>query len=95
MIVGCDCTRRRGVRPLRDALWPRKGARRRSPGEHAPVEVAAKEVIAADEWQANGMREDGWQRIPQSAPIAQGIEQRFPKPCVAGSNPAGGAEYFS
>ena len=25
------------------------------------------------------------------APIAQGIEQRFPKPCVAGSNPAGGA----
>ena len=32
-------------------------------------------MIAADEWQANGMREDGWQRIPQSAPIAQGIEQ--------------------
>ena len=25
------------------------------------------------------------------APIAQGIEQGFPKPCVAGSNPAGGA----
>ena len=24
------------------------------------------------------------------APVAQGIEQRFPKPCVAGSNPAGG-----
>ena len=23
--------------------------------------------------------------------VAQGIEQRFPKPCVAGSNPAGGA----
>jgi hypothetical protein len=22
--------------------------------------------------------------------VAQGIEQRFPKPCVAGSNPAGG-----
>ncbi len=26
-----------------------------------------------------------------SAPVAQGIEQRFPKPRVAGSNPAGGA----
>src|SRR6476469_4101653 len=26
------------------------------------------------------------------APIAQGIEQRFPKPRVAGSNPAGGAK---
>jgi hypothetical protein len=25
------------------------------------------------------------------APVAQGIERRFPKPCVAGSNPAGGA----
>jgi hypothetical protein len=24
------------------------------------------------------------------APVAQGIEQRFPKPCAAGSNPAGG-----
>ena len=24
------------------------------------------------------------------APVAQGIERRFPKPCVAGSNPAGG-----
>ncbi len=24
------------------------------------------------------------------APVAQGIEHRFPKPCVAGSNPAGG-----
>src|SRR3954471_11297012 len=23
--------------------------------------------------------------------VAQGIEHRFPKPCVAGSNPAGGA----
>jgi hypothetical protein len=29
-----------------------------------------------------------------SAPIAQGIEQRFPKPCVVGSNPTGGAEVF-
>ena len=25
-----------------------------------------------------------------AAPVAQGIERRFPKPCVAGSNPAGG-----
>ena len=24
------------------------------------------------------------------APVAQGIERRFPKPCVVGSNPAGG-----
>ena len=24
------------------------------------------------------------------APVAQGIEHRFPKPCAAGSNPAGG-----
>ena len=27
------------------------------------------------------------------APVAQGIEQRFPKPCAAGSNPAGGTPY--
>src|ERR1017187_9219124 len=26
------------------------------------------------------------------APVAQGIERRFPKPCVAGSNPAWGAK---
>ena len=26
-------------------------------------------------------------------PVAQGIERRFPKPCVAGSNPAGVATY--
>ena len=74
---------------------PRRALGGNRPGEQAPVEVAAKEVIAADEWQANGMREDGWQRIPQSAPIAQGIEQRFPKPCVVGSNPAGGADVMS
>jgi hypothetical protein len=29
------------------------------------------------------------------APVAQGIEHRFPKPCVAGSNPAGGANVKS
>ena len=28
----------------------------------------------------------------QLAPVAQRIERRFPKPCVAGSSPAGGAE---
>ena len=27
---------------------------------------------------------------PAPASVAQGIEHRFPKPCVAGSNPAGG-----
>lgn len=29
-------------------------------------------------------------RLCARAPVAQGIEHRFPKPCVAGSNPAGG-----
>jgi hypothetical protein len=29
------------------------------------------------------------------APVAQGIEQRFPKPQVAGSNPAGSAKKFA
>jgi hypothetical protein len=29
------------------------------------------------------------------APVAQGIERRFPKPCVAGSNPARGANVMS
>ena len=29
------------------------------------------------------------------APVAQGIERRFPKPCVAGSNPAGGTSTFA
>src|SRR5688572_18012983 len=37
---------------------------------------------------------DGSSQRPQKvrpALVAQGIEQRFPKPCVAGSIPAGGA----
>ena len=29
--------------------------------------------------------------IGESAPVAQGIERRFPKPCVGGSNPLGSA----
>ena len=29
--------------------------------------------------------------IGKSAPVAQGIERRFPKPCVGGSNPLGSA----
>jgi hypothetical protein len=31
---------------------------------------------------------------PCAALVAQGIERRFPKPCVAGSNPAGGTHHF-
>src|SRR5207245_11327936 len=30
---------------------------------------------------------------PPPAPVAQRIERRFPKPCVAGSTPAGGADF--
>jgi hypothetical protein len=30
-----------------------------------------------------------WENL-KFALVAQGIEHRFPKPCVAGSNPAGG-----
>jgi hypothetical protein len=30
---------------------------------------------------------------PGPAPVAQWIERRFPKPCVAGSSPAGGARF--
>ena len=30
--------------------------------------------------------------LARAAPVAQGIERRFPKPCVAGSNPAGGTQ---
>ena len=29
--------------------------------------------------------------ISKRAPVAQGIERRFPKPCVGGSNPLGSA----
>ncbi len=29
--------------------------------------------------------------ISKCAPVAQGIERRFPKPCVGGSNPLGSA----
>jgi hypothetical protein len=31
----------------------------------------------------------GWDFVAHPGSVAQGIEQRFPKPCVAGSNPAG------
>lgn len=34
-------------------------------------------------------------RLCPRAPVAQGIEHRFPKPCVAGSNPAGGTAKIS
>jgi hypothetical protein len=34
----------------------------------------------------------GW--VPPAL-VAQGIEQRFPKPCVAGSIPAGGTQKIS
>src|SRR5690348_1394268 len=30
-----------------------------------------------------------------AGPVAQGIERRFPKPCVAGSNPAGATDVVS
>ena len=30
--------------------------------------------------------------IGKCAPVAQGIERRFPKPCVGGSNPLGSAK---
>jgi hypothetical protein len=33
-------------------------------------------------------------RLYTAALVAQGIEQRFPKPCVAGSNPAGGTHIY-
>ena len=39
--------------------------------------------------EASDYPENGY--LPGIAPVAQGIERRFPKPCVAGSNPAGGA----
>ncbi len=31
--------------------------------------------------------------IGKCAPVAQGIERRFPKPCVGGSNPLGSASF--
>ena len=39
---------------------------------------------------AGGIEDLDIQCLRRSALIAQGIEHRFPKPCVAGSNPAGG-----
>ena len=33
--------------------------------------------------------------LKRRAPVAQRIERRFPKPCVAGSSPAGGADQSS
>ena len=41
-------------------------------------------------WHAGAMEDLDIQCLRRSALIAQGIEHRFPKPCVAGSNPAGG-----
>ncbi len=41
-------------------------------------------------WHADRMEDLDIQCLRRSALIAQGIEHRFPKPCVAGSNPAGG-----
>src|SRR5882757_1862353 len=34
-----------------------------------------------------------WENL-RFALVAQGIEHRFPKPCVAGSNPAGGTTVY-
>ena len=43
-------------------------------------------------WHADGMEDLDIRCLRRSALIAQGIEHRFPKPCVAGSNPAGGTK---
>src|SRR3954462_9140453 len=51
--------------------------------------AAARSTILA----AAGLTPSAWQgeRLHHArALVAQGIERRFPKPCVAGSNPAGG-----
>jgi hypothetical protein len=75
------------------------------PGQRAPVETDASTLVlasidlrpAADRQsrvrQTNGCSWCGLSdRRPATqhiGPVAQGIERRFPKPCVAGSNPAG------
>lgn len=75
------------------------------PGQRAPVETDASTLVlasidlrpAADRHsrvrQTNGCSWCGLSdRRPATqhiGPVAQGIERRFPKPCVAGSNPAG------
>jgi hypothetical protein len=56
------------------------------PASGAPLVSAQRRSARHTEWHG---REAGTY-LRRSALIAQGIEHRFPKPCVAGSNPAGG-----
>jgi hypothetical protein len=71
-----------GGHSSRDVIEPRLAAR------------ACHYAAPSRRWHVDGTRKNGSPYLRRSAPIAQGIEQRFPKPCVAGSNPAGGADAF-
>jgi hypothetical protein len=82
----------RGHRPARGAIGGRS-SNALSPLA-GPSHVSSWRPACYPYALANGMRasmEDlDIQCLRRSALIAQGIEHRFPKPCVAGSNPAGG-----
>jgi hypothetical protein len=65
------------AKPVRDCL-------RRRPWTPQPSQTCGPD---ADQNQHGRL---GTRQDRRSALVAQGIEQRFPKPCVAGSNPAGG-----
>src|SRR6266404_833765 len=70
----------RNCRPSRQSLL--QLARGRPSGYVEWIDFGARES-------PNGHDKCGWMQI-LLAPVAQGIEHRFPKPRVAGPNPAGG-----
>jgi hypothetical protein len=90
-------TRRSGrpqPEPHKQRRWGRPDAR--SPPRAKPtvaVPTTSTILAAAGLVPGPGNREgfsEGSSHVP--ALVAQGIERRFPKPCVAGSNPAGGTD---
>ena len=74
-----------------------RGARPPGPRSRTGRRGATRVTLGVEGGVVGRARPSGPPEVPRAtnlarrAPIAQGIEQRFPKPRVAGSNPAGGA----
>ena len=83
-----DRAARRSARA--DHAVPRRFLRRRPPALHTAASSQTGQLSSSLRWTTRLVfLRFASPAVP--APVAQGIEHRFPKPCVAGSNPAGGA----
>ena len=74
----------------RDASWPPSPATPPAVRPPRPSSPADSTRTAHSDPGATGAPRPPLVHLAAPAPVAQWIERRFPKPCVAGSSPAGG-----